>query len=64
MNETNPEDFPIPLPSSAGWDWCVAHCHMSLAAKEAQLCVAQANQLIHNICLALGFKSAIFHTQV
>jgi hypothetical protein len=64
MNETNPEDFLIPLPSSAGWDWCVAHYHMSLAAKEAQLCVAQANQSIHKIHLALGFKSAIFCTQV
>ncbi|KAN0129093.1 hypothetical protein V8E53_013089 [Lactarius tabidus] len=64
MNDTNPEDFPIPLPSSAGWDWCVTHQVTSLAAKEAQLCVAQANQSIHKIRLALGFKSAIFHTQV
>jgi hypothetical protein len=32
--------------------------------KEAQLCHAQANDAIHQICLALGFKSALFRTQV
>ena len=36
----------------------------SLAVKEAQLQVAQANESIHRIHLALEFKSAIFHTQI
>ena len=36
----------------------------SLAIKEAQLRLAQANESIHKICLSLGFKSAIYCTQV
>lgn len=64
MDHLHPEDLLILLPSSVGWDWCVTHRAKSLAFKEAQLCVAQANDSIHKICLALGFKSAIFRTQV
>ncbi|KAN0128148.1 hypothetical protein V8E53_014063 [Lactarius tabidus] len=64
IDHLNPEDLLIPLPSSVGWDWCVTHHSMSLAAKEAQLRVAQANDSIHKIRLALGYKSAIFRTQV
>jgi hypothetical protein len=64
IDHLNPEDLPIPLPSSVGWDWCVTHHCTSLAAKEAQLRVAQANDSIHKLRLALGYKSAIFHTQV
>ncbi|KAN0131053.1 hypothetical protein V8E53_011186 [Lactarius tabidus] len=64
IDHLNPEDLPIPLPSSVGWDWCVTHHSTSLAAKEAQLRVAQANDSIHKIRLALGYKSAIFRTQV
>jgi hypothetical protein len=64
MDYFNLEDHPIPLPSSIGWDWCSTHQAESLAVKEAQLRVAQANESIHKIRLALGFKSAIFHTQV
>ncbi|KAN0131064.1 hypothetical protein V8E53_011197 [Lactarius tabidus] len=63
IDHLNPEDLPIPLPSSVGWDWCVTHHSTSLAAKEAQLRVAQANDSIHKIRLALGYKSAIFRTQ-
>ncbi|KAN0138822.1 hypothetical protein V8E53_003210, partial [Lactarius tabidus] len=64
IDHLNPEDLPIPLPSSVGWDWCVTHHSTSLATKEAQLRVAQANDSIHKICLALRYKSAIFCTQV
>jgi hypothetical protein len=64
IDHLNPEDLPIPLPLSVGWDWCVTHHCTSLAAKEAQLCVAQANDSIHKLRLALGYKSAIFRTQV
>ncbi|KAH9172243.1 hypothetical protein EDB89DRAFT_1906356 [Lactarius sanguifluus] len=64
MDGTNPEDFPVLLPSSLGWEWCVNHGFQSLAGKEVQLCHAQASESIHGIHLALGFKSALFHTQV
>ncbi|KAF8267469.1 hypothetical protein EI94DRAFT_1581054 [Lactarius quietus] len=64
MDSPNPEDLPILLPSSLGWNWCVTHDVQSLAAKEAHLHIAQANESIHRIRLALGFKSALFRTQV
>lgn len=64
METLNPEDLPILLPSSLGWEWCVSHGVQSLAAKELQLRKAQANDSIHQIRLALGFKSALFRTQV
>jgi hypothetical protein len=64
MESLNPEDLPILLPSSLGWDWCVKHGVKSLAVKEARLRRAQANESIHKIRLALGFKSALFRTQV
>ena len=64
MDAGNPEDIPILLPSSFGWKWCALHNAKSLAMKEAQLCHAQANDAIHQIRLALGFKSALFRTQV
>lgn len=60
----NAEDIPLLLPSSLGWDWCVLHGHTSLAKKEATLRYAQATDAIHRIRLALGFKSALFRTQV
>ena len=64
MDSLDPEDHPILLPSSLGWKWCHSHGAKSVAEREAQLCNSQANDSIHQICLALGFKSAIFHTQV
>jgi hypothetical protein len=64
MQIVNAEDLPILLPSSLGRDWCVTHGVQSLADKEVQLRRAQANDAIHRICLALGFKSALFRTQV
>lgn len=64
MEHVNPEDLPILLPSTLGWDWCVSNGVEALAAKEARLRVAQANESIHRIRLSLGFKSAIFRTQV
>lgn len=64
MDHLNPEDLPILLPSTLGWEWCTSHGVKVLAAKEAQLRIAQANESIHRIRLALGFKSAIFRTQV
>ncbi|KAH9023351.1 hypothetical protein EDB85DRAFT_1870789, partial [Lactarius pseudohatsudake] len=64
MDGTNPEDFLVLLPSSLGWAWCVRHGIQSLAGKEAQLRHAQASESIHEIRLALGFKSALFRTQV
>ncbi|KAI9431632.1 hypothetical protein H4582DRAFT_2084821 [Lactarius indigo] len=63
MDATNPEDFPVLLPSSLGWEWCVRHGFQSLAGKEVQLRHAQASESIHGIRLALGFKSALFRTQ-
>jgi hypothetical protein len=64
MDIFSPEDHPIILPSSLGWDWCIKNGVKSLAVKEAQLRHAQANGAIHCIRLALGFKSALFRTQV
>jgi hypothetical protein len=64
MESLNPEDLPILLSSSLGWEWCASHGVKSLAIKEAQLRHAQANDSIHRIRLALGFKSALFRTQV
>ena len=64
MDHIHPENLPILLPSTLGWKWCVSNGVKALAAKEAQLWVAQANESIHRIRLALGFKSAIFRTQV
>ncbi|KAH9068018.1 hypothetical protein EDB83DRAFT_2223119 [Lactarius deliciosus] len=61
---TNAEDIPILLPSTLGLDWCIQHGVQSLAIKEAKLRYAQANDSIHRIRLALGFKSALFRTQV
>lgn len=64
MESTNPEEHPIILLSSLGWGWCLSHGFQSLAIKEAKLHHAQANGSIHQICLALGFKAALFCTQV
>lgn len=64
LDNLNPEDIPIPLPSSFGGDWCVEHGVKSLAVKEAKLRHAQATDAIHQIRLALGFKSAMLRTQV
>jgi hypothetical protein len=64
MNRPDPQGLPILLPSTLGWNWCVSHGFKNLAAKEAELRIAQANESIHMIRLALGFKSAIFRTQV
>ncbi|KAH8978663.1 hypothetical protein EDB86DRAFT_2836597 [Lactarius hatsudake] len=64
MEGTNAEDIPILLPSTLGLDWCIQHGVRSLAIKEAKLRYAQANDSIHRIRLALGFKSALFQTQV
>ena len=60
----NPEDIPIFLPSSLGWKWCSSHNAKSLALKEAKLQHAQANDATHQIHLALGFKSALFHDHI
>ncbi|KAF8256471.1 hypothetical protein EI94DRAFT_1646193 [Lactarius quietus] len=60
----NAEDIQIRLPSSLGWDWCLKHGHRSLAIKESKLCHSQAMDSIHKLRLALGFKSALFQTQV
>jgi hypothetical protein len=64
MDSANAEDIPILLPSTLGLEWCASHGVKSLAIKEAKLRYAQANDSIHRIRLALGFKSALFRTQV
>jgi hypothetical protein len=64
MDTHNAEDVSILLPSSLGWEWCVRHSVQSLAEKEARLRHAQANDSIHSMRLALGFKSALFRDQV
>ncbi|KAH9034345.1 hypothetical protein EDB85DRAFT_1863986 [Lactarius pseudohatsudake] len=61
---TNAEDIPILLPSTLGAEWCIQHGVRSLAIKEAKLRYAQANDSIHRMRLALGFKSALFRTKV
>ncbi|KAF8258431.1 hypothetical protein EI94DRAFT_1815350 [Lactarius quietus] len=61
---TNAEDITILLPSSLGWEWCLSHGHETLAVKESKLRFAQATDSIHRIRLALGFKSALFRSQV
>jgi hypothetical protein len=61
---SNAEDIPLLLPSTLGWEWCVSHGVKSLAINEAKLRYAQANDSIHRIRLALGFKLALFRTQV
>jgi hypothetical protein len=61
---SNAEDIPLLLPSTLGWEWCINHGATSLAINEAKLRHAQANDSIHRIRLALGFKSALFRTQV
>jgi hypothetical protein len=60
----NAEDIPVLLPSTLGREWCTSHGAMSLLMKEAKLRCAQANESIHAIRLALGFKSALFRTLV
>jgi hypothetical protein len=37
IDNLNPEDISILLPSSLGWEWCVWHSVQSLAEKEARL---------------------------
>jgi hypothetical protein len=64
IDDINAEDISILLLSTLGWEWCVQHSVQSLAEKEAMLRHVQANEAIHNMCLALGFKSALFRTQV
>ena len=64
MDEHISEDIPLPLPSSLGWEWCSSHDIRSLAMKEARLRYGQANDSIHQIWLALGFKLALFRTQL
>ena len=60
----NAADVSLFLPSSLGWNWCISHGHESLAKKEAMLHYTQATDAIHSIHLTLGFKSALFQTQV
>jgi hypothetical protein len=64
LDDTNAEDISILLPSSLGWEWCVRHSVQSLAKKEARLRHAQANEAIHSMRVALGFKSALFRNQI
>ncbi|KAH9019848.1 hypothetical protein EDB84DRAFT_1441988 [Lactarius hengduanensis] len=64
IESLNAEDIPLLLPSSLGWEWCTSHSVKSLAMKEAKLRYAQASDSVHRIRLALGFKSALYRTQV
>ncbi|KAN0130001.1 hypothetical protein V8E53_012155 [Lactarius tabidus] len=63
IDSTNAEDLSIILPSSLGWEWCIQNNVQNLAEKEAKLRVAQANDAVHGMRLALGFKSALFRGQ-
>ena len=58
------EQVPLLLPSTLGWAWCSKNGAKVLAIKEAKLRYAQANDSIHGLRLALGFKSALFRNQV
>jgi hypothetical protein len=64
IDSDNAEDLSIILPSSLRWEWCIQNNVQNLAEKEAKLRVAQANDAVHGMCLALGFKSALFCGQV
>ena len=64
IDQINAEDLSILLPSSLGWQWCVDHNLQALAEKEAKLQITQANDAIHSMRLALGFKSTLFRGQV
>ena len=64
VDQKNAEDLSILLPSSLGWEWCDKHNLQALAEKEAKLRIGQANDAIHNVRLALGFKSALFRDHV
>ena len=61
---SNAEDIPILLPLTLGREWCGHHGLVSLARNEAKLRHAQANDSLHRVRLALGFKSALFRTHV
>jgi hypothetical protein len=63
-SKTNAEDIPLLLLSSLGWEWCTHRGLKALANKEAKLRFALATDSVHRIRLALGFKSALFWTQV
>ena len=64
VDQINAEDLSILLPSSLSWEWCDRHNLQALAEKEAKLRIGQANDAIHNVRLALGFKSALFRDHV
>jgi hypothetical protein len=64
IDHIHPEDISILLPSSLGWEWCILHNSQALAEKEAKLRIAQANDAIQSMRLALGFKSALFRGHV
>ncbi|KAI9451585.1 hypothetical protein BJY52DRAFT_1190868 [Lactarius psammicola] len=64
INNVNAKEISILLPSTLGWERCVQHSVQSLVEKEARLRYAQATNSIHSMCLALGFKSALFCDQV
>ena len=64
IDDTNAEDISILLPSSLGWAWCIKHNAQALVEKEARLRLAQVHDAIHSMQISLGFKSALFQTQV
>jgi hypothetical protein len=59
-----PERTPLPLPSVLGLDKCKELGLIEFAKKEQRLREGQANDALHAIRLALGYKALLFRTEV
>lgn len=59
-----PESAVISLPSQLGYGVVVANGWEEIAAEELSLRVGQANDALHQIRLAIGYKSVLFRTAV
>ncbi|GJF00873.1 hypothetical protein PsYK624_171750 [Phanerochaete sordida] len=59
-----PEHIPILLPSALGATKCAEFSLTKLIGLELQLRKGQANDVIHNLRLAIGYKSVLFRTKM
>lgn len=59
-----PESAIISLPSQLGYDVVVASGLEDIASEELSLRIGQANDALHQIRLAIGYKSVLFRTAV
>ncbi|KAI0258462.1 hypothetical protein BC834DRAFT_847349 [Gloeopeniophorella convolvens] len=58
------EEQDIMLLSTLGLAWCGENGCLAAVDKELQLHIAQVHDAIQKICLALGFKAALYRTKV